>query len=169
MLGMAPPAAWWLLAFAALGGLWGLIWLRRQAAAGTTSAAADGPVGWTTAEWLEDLVTRGWLAPAKAGAFHARLASIVRAHLEATRGVPAARMTTPEAVAAVAELGGPAESQLVARVLAACDAVKFANEPAGEAEMAGVLAEARALVAAQGNPVLGAVGPGATYGAEGTP
>jgi hypothetical protein len=171
LLRLEPPAAWWLLAIvAALAFAWGLSWLRSRRAAGPDTAATAPPdPGWTTAEWLDDLAARGWMQPDQAAAFHGRLASIVRAHLEAARGVPAGRMTTSEAIEATATAGGDDEASRVARVLAACDAVKFAGAIVDSGGMADTLQEARALVASQGNPVLGGVGRPAGQPREETP
>ncbi|MEB3329096.1 MAG: hypothetical protein VKQ33_07680 [Candidatus Sericytochromatia bacterium] len=176
LLRLDPPTGFWvfvvgLVLLLALSLAWGLAWWRvRRGGAddATSTSAAPGP-GWTTAEWLDDLASRGWMEPAQAGLFHARLASIVRAHLEMARGVPAARMTTAEAVEATAVAGGDAEAALVGRILAACDAVKFAGAGAEVSAMVGTLGEARALVAAQGNPVLGAVGRGPGAGRKEAP
>jgi hypothetical protein len=171
LLRLEPPAAWWLLAIGiALAFVGGLLWLRsRRAARQEAAAAPPTDPGWTTADWLDDLAARGWMEPDQAAVFHARLASIVRAHLEAARGVPAGRMTTSEAIEATATAGGNDEAAHVARVLAACDAVKFAGAGAEPGGMADTLQEARALVASQGNPVLGAVGRASGQPREGTP
>ncbi len=80
--------------------------------------------------------------------FYARLADILRRYVLGRFGLSAPTQTTEELLAAVARTGGPvaARRQLIGRVLAQCDLVKFARQQPAPATAPGNLRQARAFV-----------------------
>lgn len=83
-----------------------------------------------------------------AGELHARLGLAAVAYAEASAGLPARERTSVELVRAIRPMSSAAFADGVERVLGACDAVKFAREPATADQFRRVAAELSSLVRA---------------------
>ena len=117
----------------AAGLAWLLWWRRRVPEARQVAAPPDRFGGLSADEWalraLERLVAAGVLFREGTGAFHVRLAEIVRLYLDGRYGVETAERTTTEILAAVEQVARPlpgARGRL-GDVLSRCDLVKFAR------------------------------------------
>ncbi len=82
------------------------------------------------------------------GELHERLGEAAVAYAEACAGLPARERTTAELLRAIRPRASAAVVDGVARALAACDAVKFAREPASADEFRRVASDLSSLVRA---------------------
>ena len=144
------PLSWliWPAAVLTLGlaGLALLVWRRRRRL--TAAPPAAQPAHLLALAELERLERRLPADQSGTEEFYVRLADILRDYLARGLGFSAPTQTTEEVLAEFQGTGGPvgARRQLLGRILAQCDLVKFARQRPAAAAAPDNLHEARAFV-----------------------